>query len=72
MCECSAAYTPEGLKRTSDPLIDGFEPPHGYWELNSGPLEEQPMLLTAVTSHQPSILFLMKLHRDRSLQKRVL
>ena len=27
-------------KRASDPIIDGCEPPCGFWELNSGPLEE--------------------------------
>lgn len=26
------------------------EPPRGYWESNSGPLEGQPVLLIAVTS----------------------
>jgi hypothetical protein len=33
-------------KRTSDPITDGCEPPCGCWESNSGPLEEQLMLLT--------------------------
>jgi hypothetical protein len=28
-------------KRASDPITDGCEPPYGFWELNSGPLEEQ-------------------------------
>ena len=37
------------LKRTSDTTIEGCEPPDG-WELNSGPLEEEPMLLTAEPS----------------------
>ena len=32
---------------------DGCEPPCGCWELNSGPLEEQPVLLTAKPSLQP-------------------
>jgi hypothetical protein len=26
----------------SDPVTDGCEPPCGCWELNPGPLEEQP------------------------------
>ena len=30
----------------SDPIADGCEPPCGCWELNSGPLEEQSVLLT--------------------------
>lgn len=33
-------------KRASDPITDGREPPCGYWELNSGPLEGQSTLLT--------------------------
>jgi hypothetical protein len=32
-------------KNASDPVIDGCEPPCGCWELNSGPLEEQSVLL---------------------------
>ncbi|EDL23115.1 mCG145372, partial [Mus musculus] len=39
-------------KRASDPITDGCEPPCGCWELNSGPLEEQPVLLTAEPSLQ--------------------
>jgi len=34
-------------KRASDPITDGCEPPCGCWELNSGPVEEQSVLLTA-------------------------
>jgi len=29
-----------------DPITDGCEPPCGCWDLNSGPLEEQSVLLT--------------------------
>jgi hypothetical protein len=36
-----------GQKRASDPITDGYQPPCGCWELNSGPLEEQSVLLTA-------------------------
>jgi hypothetical protein len=28
----------------------GFEPPCGFWKLNSGPLKEQPVLLTTEPS----------------------
>jgi hypothetical protein len=41
-------------RRHLDPIIDGCEPPCGCWELNSGPLEEQSVLLTAEPSLQPS------------------
>jgi len=37
----------------SDLITDGCEPPCGCWELNSGPLEEQSVLLTAEPSLQP-------------------
>jgi len=40
-------------KRAPDLITDGCEPPCGYWELNSGPLEEQSELLTAKPSLQP-------------------
>ena len=40
-------------KRASDPFTDGCEPPRGYWELNSGPPEEQSVLLTTEPSLQP-------------------
>jgi hypothetical protein len=40
-------------KRASDPIIDGCEPPCGCWDLNSGPLEELSVLLTAEPSLQP-------------------
>jgi hypothetical protein len=43
-------------KRGSDPITVGRELPCGCWELNSGPLEEQSVLLTAEPSLQPSIL----------------
>ena len=42
-----------GQKRAPDLITDGCEPPCGCWELNSGPLEEQTMLLTTESSLQP-------------------
>jgi hypothetical protein len=39
-------------KRAPDPITDGCEPLCGCWELNSGPLEEQSVPLTA----EPSLL----------------
>ena len=44
---------PAGQKRAPDPITGGCEPPCGCWELNSGPLEEQPVLLTSEPSLQP-------------------
>ena len=43
-----------GSTETSDPVIDGFEPPCGCWELNSESLEEQPVLLTTEPPFQPA------------------
>jgi hypothetical protein len=39
-------------KKASDPITDGCEPPCGCWDLNSGPLEEQLVLLTTEPSLQ--------------------
>jgi hypothetical protein len=44
-----------------DPIIDGYEPLCGCWELKSGPLEEQSMLLTTEPFLQPSFLFCLLL-----------
>ena len=40
-------------KRASDSITDGCEPPCGCWDLNSEPLEKQPVLLTAEPPPQP-------------------
>ena len=40
-------------KKASDLIMDGCEPPRGCWDLNSGPSEEQSVLLTAEPSRQP-------------------
>jgi hypothetical protein len=40
-------------KRVLGPITDGCEPPCGCWELNSGPLQEQSLLLTTEPSLQP-------------------
>jgi len=50
---CSCLQTHQ--KRASDLITDGCEPPCGCWDLNSGPLEEQSVLLTTEPSLQPQI-----------------
>jgi hypothetical protein len=40
-------------KKASDLITDGCEPPCGWWDLNSGPSEEQSLLLTTEPSLQP-------------------
>ena len=44
------------LKRVSDLIMDGCEPPCGCWNLNSGPSEEQSVL-----SHFTSPSFFLSL-----------
>ena len=44
-------HTP--VECASDPITDGCEPPCGCWELNSGPMWEQSVLLTSESSLQP-------------------
>jgi hypothetical protein len=52
--QCSTLYCLQThQKRASDPITEGCEPPCGCWELNSGPLEEESVLLTAEPSLQP-------------------
>jgi hypothetical protein len=47
-CHCLQTHQ----KRVSDPITDGCEPPRGCWELNSGLLEEESVLLTTEPSLQ--------------------
>ena len=44
---------PAGQETAPDLFTDGCETPCGCLELNSGPLEEQAMLLTSEPSLQP-------------------
>ena len=46
------ACMPVGQRRAPDLITDGCEPPCGSWELHSGPLEEQAVLLTSEPSFQ--------------------
>jgi hypothetical protein len=48
-----SAYISARQKRASDPSINGCEPPYDCWDLNSGPLKRQTVLLTAEPSLQP-------------------
>ena len=45
-------------ERTLDLTIDDCEPPCGCWELNSGLMEEQPVLLSTEPFFQPPNRFL--------------
>jgi hypothetical protein len=46
--------------RAYDPITDGCELPCGCWELHSGPLEEQSLLLTTEPSLQPLYFSFLK------------
>jgi hypothetical protein len=48
-CNCLQTHQ----RRASDLITDGCEPPCGCWHLNSGPSEEQSLLLTFEPSLQP-------------------
>ena len=49
-------------KSALDPIKDGCEPPCGCWELNSVPLEEQSVLLTAEPSLQSQLYFILLIY----------
>ena len=49
-------------KRAADLITDGCESPCGFWELNSGPLEERSVLLTSEPSLQHSIFLFTLFH----------
>jgi hypothetical protein len=48
-------YTVAVSSDTPDPITDDCKPPCGCWELNSGPLEKQSVLLTTEPSLQPHV-----------------
>jgi hypothetical protein len=48
-----------GQKRVPDIIIDGYEPPCGCWELNSGPLEEQTVLTSKPSFQPPGLLIFL-------------
>jgi len=43
----------EGIGSHGPEITDGYELPCGFWEMNLGPSEEQPVLLTVEPSPQP-------------------
>jgi hypothetical protein len=53
--EVHCSYLQTHQKRVLGPITDGCEPPCGCWDLNSGPPEEQSLLLTAKPSLQPRV-----------------
>jgi hypothetical protein len=47
----------EGIRSPGSGLTDSCEPPHGFWELSTGPLLEQPGL---ALNHSASLLGVMR------------
>jgi hypothetical protein len=58
VCEYTIAVSRHTRRGHLIPITDGCEPPCGCWELNSGPLEEQSVLLTTEQSLQLRFLVL--------------
>lgn len=54
------ALDPMELQSNGTTVRDNSELPCGCWELNSGPLEEQPVLLTAKPPLQTHISPILK------------
>jgi len=50
LCEYTVAILRHNQNKASNPIKDGCEPTSACWELNSGPLEEQSVLLTTEPS----------------------
>lgn len=48
---------PISQKKASNPIIDGCQVSCGYWELNSGLLQEQPMLFQMTHLSSPQIIY---------------
>lgn len=52
----------ESIRSSRIGVTDGYEPPHGCWESNQDPLEEQPELLTTDPLLQPAVSSVCVLH----------
>ena len=62
-------YTIEGIKSPRMRVTDSYELPCKCWQLNLGPLEEQPVLLTTEPSFSPfSLCFKTDYIRHKSPQ----
>jgi hypothetical protein len=53
ICKYTVAVFKHPRREALDLITNGCEPPYGCLDLNSGPSEEQSMLLTAEPSLQP-------------------
>lgn len=51
-CLQFSALDQEGIRSPRTEVTAGYEAPSGHWELNLGPVEEQPTLLSTEPSLQ--------------------
>ena len=61
LCSCLQTHQ----KRALDPITVGCKPSCHCWELNSGPLEEQSVLLTTEPSLQPNFELLNSVETEK-------
>jgi hypothetical protein len=54
VCKYTVAIFRHTRRGHQIPITDGCETPYSSWDLNSGPLEEESVLLTTEPSLQPS------------------
>ena len=57
----------DGIGSAGIGIADSCELPSGFWELNPGPLEEQPVLLTVEPSLQCLPVILKKKDREEGM-----
>jgi hypothetical protein len=57
ICVSGAQRSQKGIKPRGTKVTDDSKQQYLLWELNSGSLQEQQVLLTAETSFQPLFLF---------------
>lgn len=53
MCTWVPQKSEKSIKSPGTKVMDGCDPPRGFWKLNLSPLREQQVLLTGEPSVQP-------------------
>ena len=57
LCAWCLQRPKESVRSLGTRVTDGCDPPNSCWELNLGPMEKKPVLLTTEPFHQPIVLF---------------
>ena len=55
MCNAMPQEVRKGVEYSGTGVMDGYKPTCSCWELNSGPLEEQPVPLPTEPALQPAV-----------------